>query len=175
MSLSRPRLAARTAEASDGAVGAIALERQRTGATARGRTADRDDGEQPDEEERRRRAIAHPTPHLVRADSAGMLRRVTTTDQRPPTGRRRGQPPRGDPRRACPDLRLLTEPIDRESYRLDETPYLRAGLPRRRRASRRRPPRSPSSSGSPPSSASRSSRAAPERACRAARPASRAA
>jgi glycolate dehydrogenase FAD-linked subunit len=29
-----------------------------------------------------------------------------------------------------PTVRLLTEPIDRESYRFDETAYLRAGLPR---------------------------------------------
>jgi glycolate oxidase len=29
-----------------------------------------------------------------------------------------------------PDTKLLTEPIDRETYRLDETPYLRPGLPR---------------------------------------------
>ena len=29
-----------------------------------------------------------------------------------------------------PGLRLLTDPLDRESYRLDETAYLRAGLPR---------------------------------------------
>lgn len=28
-----------------------------------------------------------------------------------------------------PELRLLTDPLDRESYRLDETVYLRAGLP----------------------------------------------
>ncbi len=29
-----------------------------------------------------------------------------------------------------PDVRLLTDPLDREGYRLDETAYLRAGLPR---------------------------------------------
>ena len=29
-----------------------------------------------------------------------------------------------------PGLRVLAEPIDRESYRLDETPYLHPGLPR---------------------------------------------
>src|SRR4029077_11581886 len=29
-----------------------------------------------------------------------------------------------------PGTKLLTEPIDRESYRTDETPYLHAGLPR---------------------------------------------
>ena len=34
-----------------------------------------------------------------------------------------------DIRRELPDLRLLTDPIDRESYRLDETAYLSAGLP----------------------------------------------
>jgi glycolate oxidase len=32
-------------------------------------------------------------------------------------------------RAELPDLRLLTEPIDRESYRRDETAYLEAGLP----------------------------------------------
>jgi glycolate oxidase len=32
-------------------------------------------------------------------------------------------------RMRLPDLRLLTEPIDRESYRSDETAYLHAGLP----------------------------------------------
>jgi glycolate oxidase len=31
--------------------------------------------------------------------------------------------------RELPDVRLLTDPIDRESYRLDETAYLTAGLP----------------------------------------------
>jgi glycolate dehydrogenase FAD-linked subunit len=34
-----------------------------------------------------------------------------------------------DARRELPDLRLLTEVADRESYRLDETAYLAAGLP----------------------------------------------
>ena len=29
-----------------------------------------------------------------------------------------------------PELRLLTDPLDREAYRTDETPYLRPGLPR---------------------------------------------
>ena len=33
-------------------------------------------------------------------------------------------------RARIPAVRLLTEPIDREGYRLDETSYLRAGLPR---------------------------------------------
>src|SRR3954451_1245791 len=32
-------------------------------------------------------------------------------------------------RAAMPDLRLLTDPVDRESYRNDETAYLTAGLP----------------------------------------------
>jgi glycolate oxidase len=32
-------------------------------------------------------------------------------------------------RAAMPGLRLLTEPVDREAYRLDETAYLAAGLP----------------------------------------------
>ena len=44
-------------------------------------------------------------------------------------------PDGGDPLAAAiavrlPGLRVLTEPIDRESYRLDETPYLHPGLPR---------------------------------------------
>src|SRR6185503_693289 len=34
-----------------------------------------------------------------------------------------------DARRELPELRLLTEVADRESYRLDETAYLAAGLP----------------------------------------------
>ena len=34
-----------------------------------------------------------------------------------------------DARRELPDLRLLTDVADRESYRLDETAYLEAGLP----------------------------------------------
>ena len=29
-----------------------------------------------------------------------------------------------------PGLRLLTDPVDRDSYRRDETAYLKAGLPR---------------------------------------------
>ena len=32
-------------------------------------------------------------------------------------------------RDALPDLRLLTDPVDREAYRNDETAYLHAGLP----------------------------------------------
>jgi len=32
-------------------------------------------------------------------------------------------------RERLPELRLLTDPIDRESYRYDETAYLKAGLP----------------------------------------------
>jgi glycolate oxidase len=32
-------------------------------------------------------------------------------------------------RAALPDLRLLDDPADRESYRTDETAYLKAGLP----------------------------------------------
>src|SRR5439155_17106639 len=31
--------------------------------------------------------------------------------------------------RELPDVRVLTDPIDRETYRLDETAYLAAGLP----------------------------------------------
>ena len=34
-----------------------------------------------------------------------------------------------DARRELPDLRILTDVADRESYRLDETAYLEAGLP----------------------------------------------
>ncbi|TMC63800.1 MAG: FAD-binding oxidoreductase, partial [Chloroflexi bacterium] len=32
-------------------------------------------------------------------------------------------------RASLPDLRLLTDPVDRESYRRDETAYLSTGLP----------------------------------------------
>jgi len=32
-------------------------------------------------------------------------------------------------RTGLPDVRLLTDPLDREAYRLDETAYLTAGLP----------------------------------------------
>ena len=35
----------------------------------------------------------------------------------------------GDVRTDLPNVRLLTEVIDREAYRLDETAYLEAGLP----------------------------------------------
>jgi glycolate oxidase len=35
----------------------------------------------------------------------------------------------GEIQRRLPDVRLLTDPVDRESYRSDETPYLHAGLP----------------------------------------------
>ena len=34
-----------------------------------------------------------------------------------------------DARRELPALRLLTDVVDREAYRLDETAYLAAGLP----------------------------------------------
>ena len=77
-------------------------------------------------------------------------------------------------RSELPELKLLTDPIDRESYRRDETAYLDAGLPlavalpadgsRRRRRS----------SGSPRASASPSSARRRHRASPAARPASRA-
>ena len=66
-----------------------------------------------------------------------------------------------------PELRLLTDAVDRESYRRDETAYLRTGC-RVRWPSRRRRARSPSSSASAASSACRSSRAARAPACRAA-------
>ncbi len=72
-----------------------------------------------------------------------------------------------------PDLRLLTDEIDRESYRYDETAYLPAGLPGAVAL--------PTTTEQvaelvriAPSCASRSSRAAPAPACRAARPGSRA-
>ena len=35
----------------------------------------------------------------------------------------------GDVAAELPDLRLLTDPADRETYRLDETAYMTAGLP----------------------------------------------
>ena len=50
--------------------------------------------------------------------------------------RRRPGPPARDRARACPALRLLTDAADRESYRLDETAYLRRGPAARGRSSR---------------------------------------
>jgi len=53
-------------------------------------------------------------------------------------------------RTRLPNLRLLTDPIDRESYRSDETPYLHAGMPAAVALPTQRP-RLRSSSGSPQS------------------------
>ena len=92
-------------------------------------------------------------PAPVRGDGPGLLRAIEAR---------------------LPDVRLLADVTDRESYRRDETAYLPAGLPlavalpTSTDAGRRR------SSGCAASSTSRSSRAARAPACRAPRPASRA-
>ena len=109
----------------------------------------------------RRRARAASQGERARPDArapiAGILRAARPTDRSGAAavaaldcagtmaGRHRQPPPlaRRDPRAALPDLRLLADPADREAYRNDETAYLQAGLPRRRRPARRRRPRSP--------------------------------
>jgi glycolate oxidase len=58
-----------------------------------------------------------------------MLRDVTTTDPATVDGTAADDLVAAIASR-LPGTRLLTEPIDRESYRTDETPYLHSGLPR---------------------------------------------
>ncbi len=112
--------------------GLVALELRATDRRhPRSRPSGRDDGEQPDEQESEASCHrTHRTPRRPRRRLAGMLRRVTTSDSTHDGShdRRTTSSPRSQP--ACRGSRLLTEPIDRESYRPDETPYLHAGLPR---------------------------------------------
>jgi len=69
-------------------------------------------------------------------DARGTLRPGDTSGMATDPSLPAGTAPRGDGpallraiETRLPDLRLLTEPIDRESYRRDETAYLPAGLP----------------------------------------------
>ena len=64
---------------------------------------------------------------LRRADGE-RARRILVDDERRRAGRRR-RACCGRSRPRLPDLRLLADPADRESYRRDETAYLAAGLP----------------------------------------------
>lgn len=80
---------------------------------------------------------AHPTPLAIATTRPRRLRPVTTND-RPARDATADATADGttDPliaaiRARLPGIRLLTDPLDREPYRVDETPHLRGnGLPR---------------------------------------------